>query len=130
MHFFFFKLSYQKPRVDYFVQSMRADRKASGYTVEKTGIAEMGSNSYSYVKSQGGKVVRYSYRTVRKIRNSRKSVQRARFTAPYSASPPYSASKTTSPFSVNESTAPLVSFTNGSGSSNKAREMDGYGTLT
>ena len=114
--------SYQKPRVDYFVQSMRADRRSSGYSVQNTGISELGSSSYKYVKSQSGKVVRYSYRTIRQIRNSRRSLQRGQ--QRYSA--PHPGSKNPTPFIVNESTAPLVSYNNGS---DKYKEVDGYGTL-
>ena len=76
--------SYRKPRVEYFMQSMRADRKNSGYSIEQLSVTRISSTGYQRLKSEGGKVVRNSYRSVQRIRNSRRSSQRQRqrFTAP------------------------------------------------
>lgn len=61
---------------------MRADRSAFNYSNQQNTLTEIGSASYQRLKSEGGKVVRYSYRSVQRIRNSRSSRQRQRYTAP------------------------------------------------
>lgn len=66
------------------MQSMRADRQNSGYSIEQFSV-NRATSSYQRLKSEGGKVVRNSYRSVQRMRNSRRSSQRQRqqrFTAP------------------------------------------------
>lgn len=108
-------LSYQKPRVEYFVQSMRADRSTFNYSKQQGSVTGLGTAGYKLLKAEGGKVVRYSYRSVQRIRNSRRSTRttprRQRFTAP---------------IVTNEDVAPLMVSFNG----NKTTvTTGGYGTL-
>ena len=64
------------------MQSMRADRQNSGYSIEQLSVTRISTTGYQRLKSEGGKVVRNSYRSVQRIRNSQRSTQRKRFTAP------------------------------------------------
>lgn len=99
---------------------MRADRSTFNYSVQQNSITEMGSASLRRLKSEGGQVVRYSYRSVQRMRNRRSSrltgSRQHRYTAP---------------IVENEDTTPLVvpvSLNDESGSVTAPRGK--YGTVS
>ena len=102
--------------MEYFAQSMRADRKAYNYSSQQYSVSEIGSAGYKQLKSGGGKVVRYSYRSVQRLRDSRRisTRQRQRFTAP---------------MTYKEDVAPLMVSLSGE-QSGKTAAPGGYGALT
>lgn len=110
---YFYLFSYQKPRVEYFLQSMRADRSAFNYSTQQNSLTEMGSAGFKRLTSEGGKAVRYSYRSVQRMRNSRRSQQ---------AGP----RRYTTPVVENEDTTPLVNEESVSFITPRGR----YGTVT